>query len=142
VCATGRARERRSPCEHGRRRWPRQAILRLEAIEFVLTDQEMPGVDGVEFCRWVRAQPAHHDLPVVMLSAASEPVGLVPCWTGFLRKPVSFQQLSAAIDAHVAPRLTAAQCVVPKTSMRASLKCQHPPASRWVPLAGECEPDL
>ncbi|WP_243460829.1 hypothetical protein [Paraburkholderia largidicola] len=43
----------------------------------------MPGMNGAEFCRQVRAQPAHRDLPIVMLSAGPEPVCVLRCWTLF-----------------------------------------------------------
>jgi CheY-like chemotaxis protein len=36
-------------------------MLMSEPIELVVTDYEMPGMDGTEFCRQVRAQPAHRD---------------------------------------------------------------------------------
>ncbi|WP_242681881.1 response regulator [Paraburkholderia hospita] len=58
-------------------------MLMREPIELVVTDYEMPGMDGAEFCRQVRAQPAHRDLPIVMLSAGPEPVCVLRCWTLF-----------------------------------------------------------
>jgi CheY-like chemotaxis protein len=79
-------------------------MLMREPIELVVTDYEMPGMNGAEFCRQVRAQPAHRDLPIVMLSAGPEPVCVLRCWTLFFRKPAPFERLTAAIWAQIAGR--------------------------------------
>jgi CheY-like chemotaxis protein len=81
-------------------------MLMREPIELVVTDYEMPGMNGAEFCRQVRAQPAHRDLPIVMLSAGPEPVCVLRCWTLFFRKPAPFERLTAAIGAQIAGRST------------------------------------
>ena len=47
-----------------------EAIARLPAFEpnLVLMDINMPGKDGYQMCRWVKAQRSLRDVPVVMLS--------------------------------------------------------------------------
>lgn len=80
-------------------------MLSRESIELVVTDYEMPGMDGAEFCSQVRVQPAHRDLPIVMLSAGPEPVVALRCWTLFFRKPASLAYLAAVIDAQIAGRI-------------------------------------
>ena len=85
------------------------AVLRHEAVQVMITDYEMPDIDGAELCRRARAQPAYCALPIVMLSAAPEPKS-PRHWTSFLRKPVRLDELTAIIDAHAAvrrPRWTA-----------------------------------
>ncbi|WP_075643776.1 response regulator [Paraburkholderia monticola] len=77
-------------------------MLSREAVEIVVTDYEMPGMDGAEFCRQVRAKAAHRELPIVMLSAGPEPVCASRCWTLFFRKPASLDRLTAAICAQIA----------------------------------------
>jgi DNA-binding response OmpR family regulator len=118
------------------------SVLRREPIELIVMDCQMPDLDGVELCRLVRAQPAHRDLPIVMLSGDHEPVGSVRCWTCFLRKPTSICHLVAVIDAYVVPRLPVARRAVPRASMQAALKCQHPSFSRWTSMKGDYWPDL
>lgn len=80
-------------------------VLRREIIELVITDYEMPAVDGVELCSMIRARPADAELPIVLFSPAPEPRHSAPYWTKFLRKPASFDDLLAEIDAHVARRI-------------------------------------
>jgi CheY-like chemotaxis protein len=105
-------------------------LLRRKAIQFLITDYGMPGIDGAELCRMVRAQPAHSELPILMLSAAPEPLE-GRHWTRFLRKPASVGELTEVIDAYVAVRLAAPASRAPcSTSLRAVLKCQHPAVSR------------
>lgn len=45
------------------------AIARREHPALVLTDLMMPGVDGAEFIRTLRASPVTNDIPVVMMSS-------------------------------------------------------------------------
>lgn len=80
-------------------------VLQREPVEFMITDYQMPDIDGAELCRLVRAEPAHFTLPIVMLSAAPEPQ-TPRYWTCFLRKPVRFDEVTAVINAHVAGRLS------------------------------------
>lgn len=46
-------------------------ILELNRFDLVLLDLEMPGFDGLELCRRLRALPGHTETPVVFLTAAS-----------------------------------------------------------------------
>jgi CheY-like chemotaxis protein len=115
------------------------AILNGEAIQCVVTDLEMPGTDGAQFCRQVRMHPVHRDLPIVMLSAAPEPlVDGVRYWTHFMRKPASFARLAAAIAAEAGTRsgTRAASTPRPKSGVlaRVALQFQTPCASRWQPV--------
>lgn len=43
-----------------------------EAPDLVLLDLMMPGMDGVEVLRRLRANPRWHDLPVILFTALSE----------------------------------------------------------------------
>lgn len=49
----------------------KEAQEHLERAEFdcVVTDYQMPRMNGEEVCRWMRTQPALLDLPVILLSA-------------------------------------------------------------------------
>ena len=69
----------------------------LEAIErenpdIVLLDVMMPDMDGVEVCRRIRANPKMMHLPIVIVTALSEPAdrvrGLDAGADDFLTKPV------------------------------------------------------
>jgi|OpeIllAssembly_1097287.scaffolds.fasta_scaffold87624_3 CheY-like chemotaxis protein len=49
---------------------PQAAIALLAAIRpaLALVDFMMPGMDGLEFCRWVRLQPEHATMRFVLLT--------------------------------------------------------------------------
>jgi CheY-like chemotaxis protein len=50
------------------------AILRQKRkVDLVLADIMMPGMDGLEFCRTLRSDPSHRDIPVILCSARSDP---------------------------------------------------------------------
>src|SRR6185312_12058901 len=51
-----------------------QALQRLErnAVDLILLDVLLPGIDGFEVCRRIRARPEWVDIPVIFLSAADE----------------------------------------------------------------------
>jgi two-component system, chemotaxis family, chemotaxis protein CheY len=47
--------------------------LREKSYLFVVTDREMPGMNGLELAREIRADPKIRSVPVVIMSASSEP---------------------------------------------------------------------
>ena len=77
-----------------------EAITNLDGIDLVLLDVLMPGVNGLDVCRWVRAseRPA---LPVVMLSALSRPsdvaAGIEAGADVYLQKPTDPDEIVAVI---------------------------------------------
>ncbi|MFM0008521.1 response regulator [Paraburkholderia dipogonis] len=99
-------------------------VLR-EMPRLIVTDWQMPKMDGDELCRRVRCQPAFAHLPIVMLSAMPEPRDGPPCWSAFFRKPADLAMLLRTVDTFVAGRL-AAVSARPGAEGRA--------ASRWRPV--------
>ena len=47
--------------------------LREKSYLFVVTDREMPGMDSLELAREIRADPKIRNVPLVIMSASSEP---------------------------------------------------------------------
>ncbi|MFM0356525.1 response regulator [Paraburkholderia nemoris] len=105
--------------------------LAREPANLIVTDLEMPEMDGAELCKRVRCQPAFALLPIVLLSAAPEPQDGPPRWSMFFRKPVDLTLLIRALDSFLADRLTMAS---------ATLACSDPAASRWRPIDPRCWP--
>jgi two-component system cell cycle response regulator len=77
------------------------AVCERAECDIVLLDVMMPDMDGFEVCRRIKANPATHHLPVVMVTAldqASDRVkGLEAGADDFLTKPVSDVALIARV---------------------------------------------
>lgn len=73
------------------------AALAAGTYDGVLLDGMMPGMDGVDVCRWIKANPATAHLPVVMLSARTsqtdERTVLAAGAAAFIRKPFDVLRL-------------------------------------------------
>jgi DNA-binding response OmpR family regulator len=73
-------------------------ILKAETPELVVLDVMLPGTDGLELCRWIRARS---DLPVIMLTARGEEtdriVGLELGADDYVTKPFSPRELAVRV---------------------------------------------
>ena len=73
--------------------------------ELVLLDIRMPGIDGYEVCRRLKAQPSTRDVPVIFVSAATESdekvqgfhVGAID----YVTKPYQRDELLARVHTHL-----------------------------------------
>jgi two-component system, cell cycle response regulator len=67
-------------------------VCSRERIDVVLLDVMMPGMDGFEVCRRLKANPKTHHIPVIMVTALDQPSdrvqGLENGADDFLTKPV------------------------------------------------------
>jgi CheY-like chemotaxis protein len=79
--------------------------LQREVPRLIVTDWQMPGMDGSELCRRVRSQQALAELPIILLSAMPEPEGAPRCWTVFFRKPADLAALLSTVGTLIAERL-------------------------------------
>jgi signal transduction histidine kinase/DNA-binding response OmpR family regulator len=52
-------------------------LLESASIDLVLSDVVMPGMDGYELCRRIKAQPAWSEIPVVLLTSLTDPLAIV-----------------------------------------------------------------
>jgi two-component system chemotaxis response regulator CheY len=70
---------------------------RSQAVNLVLTDQNMPGMDGLSLIRSLRASPQYKAVPILMLttesSEAMKAQGRAAGATGWLVKPFDPQKL-------------------------------------------------
>ncbi len=74
-----------------------------ERPDVVVTDYMMPGIDGLELCRRLKANPVTVDIPVVMLTAAYPlPSAAELSCHALLRKPVSVANLLSTLGALLA----------------------------------------
>ncbi|OEU61044.1 MAG: histidine kinase [Desulfuromonadales bacterium C00003094] len=69
------------------------ALLKEEDTDLLLTDLNMPVMDGATLLKWVKSSPRLHDLPVLVITsagnAAKEQELLALGAFGVLNKPVS-----------------------------------------------------
>ena len=76
------------------------ALLETEDVDLVLLDILMPGMDGHDVCRAIRARPATEFLPVVMVTASGNEQRLVALQSGaddFVMKPFDASKVKAAL---------------------------------------------
>lgn len=66
----------------------------VRAPELVLLDLKLPGIDGLEVLRQIRADERTRRLPVVVLTSSAEPSDITMSYdlgaNSFVRKPVGF----------------------------------------------------
>ena len=81
-----------------------EALTELAAarIDLVITDREMPAMDGMELLRAVRQSPRHGGVPVIMLTGitletASDEADAEGA-SAFLTKPVSSRELLETVE--------------------------------------------
>lgn len=78
-------------------------LVERERPQLVLLDLMLPGMDGMEVCRRLRANPVTRDTPVIMLTAKSEEhdvvLGLDAGANDYITKPFSKAILLARIRA-------------------------------------------
>lgn len=73
--------------------------------DLVLLDIRMPGMDGYEVCRHLKAHPATRDVPVIFVSAASETDEKVQGFeigaVDYVTKPYQREELLARVRTHI-----------------------------------------
>ncbi|SFB87849.1 response regulator [Massilia yuzhufengensis] len=77
-------------------------------LDLILLDVMMPGMDGYETCRQLKANPATADIPVIFLTAKNqiedEAMGLSVGAVDYLGKPISPPILFARVSTHLTLR--------------------------------------
>ncbi|MEA4855863.1 fused response regulator/phosphatase [Solidesulfovibrio sp.] len=81
------------------------ALAAAARPELILLDLMMPGVDGIEATRRIRAVPGLRDVPIVLLSAETDrrkwAEALSAGANDFVSKPYHHQELAARLSLHV-----------------------------------------
>lgn len=76
-------------------------IVRKERVDLILSDINMPNMDGIEFTRQVRTLPEYNSVPIILLTTESEPgkkaEGRAAGASGWIVKPFKQDQLLALI---------------------------------------------
>ena len=80
-----------------------EAIATLDAFrpDLILLDVMMPGVDGIEICRQIKAMPKWQIVPIIMATALSSKEDLARCLQAgaddFVSKPINAVELRARV---------------------------------------------
>jgi signal transduction histidine kinase len=81
--------------------------------DLILLDVMMPDMDGHEVCRRLKADPTTRDIPVIFVTAHSDPeeesLGLLLGAVDFISKPVNAVVVRARVKSHLLLRSTLAQ---------------------------------
>jgi len=91
-----------TPAANGKEAWE---ALQDGDFSLLITDVMMPGMDGFETCRRIKANPATQHIPVIMVTALDQPSdrvqGLEAGAEDFLTKPVNDVALLARVKSLV-----------------------------------------
>jgi PAS domain S-box-containing protein len=80
-------------------------LIREDDFDMVLMDIMMPGIDGIEATRQIRANPDWNHIPIIAVTAVPEKEGkeenLSPGFDGYVSKPVDILELLAVIEKQI-----------------------------------------
>jgi two-component system chemotaxis response regulator CheY len=78
------------------------AVLERERVDVVITDINMPVMDGIQFIKHVRASGAHQSLPILILTTETSQdkrdQGRAAGGTGWIVKPFDPEKLISVIN--------------------------------------------
>lgn len=76
-------------------------VLRQERVNLILSDINMPNMDGLEFLRQMRAQELASDVPVIMITTEGSEdhvrEAIVAGAQGYIRKPFTAEQVKERV---------------------------------------------
>jgi putative two-component system response regulator len=80
-------------------------LARQQPPDVVLLDINMPDVDGYETCERLKMLPGMHNVPIIFISALSEPMDKVKAFSAggvdYVTKPFQMQEVMARVEAHL-----------------------------------------
>lgn len=82
-------------------------LLQTRRVDLIITDVNMPRMDGIEFTRQARLLPALRTTPILLLTTESDPTmkarGRAAGATGWIVKPFRQDQLQAVVAKVLTP---------------------------------------
>ncbi len=78
--------------------------------DLILLDMQMPGADGFEVCRRLKAEKRTRGIPVIFISLLNETVGKVKAFSAgavdYITKPFQEEEVLARVNTHLSLRRT------------------------------------
>ncbi len=75
--------------------------LSADSVDMLVTDLNMPNVDGIDLIQQVRRKPGNRFMPIIMLTTVSQPemktAGKAAGASGWITKPFNPDQLLAVV---------------------------------------------
>lgn len=75
------------------------------SLELIILDIFMPEISGYDLCSKIRKKYKSHELPILMLTASSNPEDMVQAFSSgandYITKPVSRDELLARVETHI-----------------------------------------
>lgn len=83
-------------------------LLHYTKPDLILLDVMMPGIDGFETCRRLKANPTTREIPVIFMTALSDTENKIHGFevgsVDYLTKPIQNQELLARVNMHISMR--------------------------------------
>jgi two-component system, NtrC family, sensor kinase len=80
-------------------------MLATQPFDCILLDLVMPGIDGIDTCRRIKASPLHRDIPLIMLTAAENRKAMIEALGSgaddFISKSSELEVLKARVRAQL-----------------------------------------
>ncbi len=103
-----------------------EGIERAQLVQpdLILLDIMMPGIDGFETCRRLKAIESTHDIPVIFMTAMADLADKVAAFTAggvdYVTKPFQVEELLARITTHLTLRAQQRQLITKNEQLHAS----------------------
>jgi len=79
--------------------------VKYASLDLILLDVLMPGIDGFETCRRLQANESTKDIPIIFMTALTEPVdkvkGLKLGAVDYITKPLQHEEVLARVNIHL-----------------------------------------
>ncbi len=103
-----------------------EGIERAQLVQpdLILLDIMMPGIDGLETCRRLKAIESTRDIPVIFMTAMADLADKVAAFTAggvdYVTKPFQMEEVSARINTHLTLRAQQRQLITRNAQLHAS----------------------
>lgn len=107
------------------------ALQKLQRItpDMILLDVLMPGIDGFETCRRLKAQASTWDIPVIFMTALADPIdkikGLTLGAVDYITKPFQQDEVLARVNSHLKLRHLTKQLEEQNARLQEEVRCRQ-----------------